>query len=288
MKNKRVISIVFIIVTTLLIACSDTTDDAVEEERIVPVETTTVSKGDLVVEKEMYGRISPNKITPIMIEQPGEIDELAVENGDQVEKDDLIAKVMTPAGLQNIRAKEDGEIAELNQVEGDMLTGEDPLAIILDLEHVKVEFTVTEKDRSLFKKDDEFKMDINDESYDVTIKTIHTSPDDTGLYPIEATAKNKDDELIPGMIAKMNVPEKRIKKALIVETAAIIEEAEETYVYVIKDDEAIKTDIKVIQSQSDRSAIEGDIEEDAEIVVDGQITLSDGQKVEIVEGENES
>lgn len=288
MKNKGMLSIVIVVATMLFAACGDADDDTVEEDRIVPVEVTSVSKGDLVLEKELYGRISPNKATPIIIDQPGEIDELDVENGDQVKEDDLIAKIKTPAGLQNIRAKADGEIAELNQAEGDMLSGEDPLAIILDLERVKIDFTVTEKDRSLFKKDDELKMDVNNEEYELTIKTVHTSPDETGLYPIEATAKNKEDELIPGMIAKIYVPEKRVKKSLIVDTAAIIEEAEDTFVYVVKDNEAIKTDVKILQSQSDRTAIEGEIKKDDEVVIDGQITLSDGQKVEVVEEENES
>src|SRR5690625_4749528 len=95
-----------------LIACNEEgTEDEVDDDLVVPVEVSEVDEGDLTIERTVSGRLVPAKTTPIIISQPGEIDELSVENGDQVKEDDLIAKLKTPMGTEEIRATEDGEIA---------------------------------------------------------------------------------------------------------------------------------------------------------------------------------
>jgi len=80
----------------------------------------------------------------------------------------------------------------------------------------------------------------------------------------------------------MKVPEKRIKQALILPTEAIVEESDETFIYIMKDDKAVKTKIKVKETQSDKTAIEGEVEKGDQIIVNGQLTLSDGDKVKVV------
>src|SRR5699024_12129207 len=112
------------------------------------------SEGDLVIEKAFYGKAEPNKTAPIMLETPGEIDTLEVEEGDKVEEDDIIAKVKTPAGTQNIRSPKDGTVVNIDASEGEMASGEEPLAINADMEKMKISFEVSTADNSLFKKED--------------------------------------------------------------------------------------------------------------------------------------
>lgn len=275
---------------TVLVACQENEEDqeSAKEDMIVPVEVTKAEEGDLTVEKSIYGRMAPFSSTPVMPNNPGEVDELKVQNGDKVEKDDHMATISSPAGKQNIYASKAGEIANLEVEEGSITPEGEPLAVILNMEKVKINFSVTSDVRTLFKKDEEVKAIVDSEAYKAKVKSVAVSPDDTGLYPVEATLENEDEDFIPGMVAVVKVPQKKVKDTIILPTEAIIEEREGSFVYLIKDDEAVETEVEIMETQSDKTAIKGDIKKGDQVVVNGGLTLSDGAKVEIVEEGNES
>lgn len=259
-----------------------------QEENIIPVETVEVTEGDLVIEKSLYGRTEPTRLTPIMVQMPGEIDDLEVENGDQVEEGDIIATLKTQVGKQNIEAPRKGEVIQLESEEGDLVTETEPLAMIIDLTEIKVNFTVTSHLRSLLEKESKLTTEINDEKYTAEVTMVGTMPDETGLYPVEAKIENEDNKILPGMIAVMQIPEKRIKQALILPTEAIVEESDSTYIYLVEDDSVVKTEITVLETQSDKTAIEAEIEIGDQVVINGQLTIEDGSKVNVVKEGNQS
>src|SRR5690625_4810882 len=113
MKMRKILlSLTAILLIAMLAACNDDKEESGEKEgeTVTPVEVADITKGDLVIEKSFYGRAEPNKTSPIMVQMPGEIDSLEVEEGDEVKEDDLIAKLKTQAGIQNIRASKEGLI----------------------------------------------------------------------------------------------------------------------------------------------------------------------------------
>lgn len=287
--KKVALRIAAVLLIGLFTACSQNDDTTKEQEDLtILVETVEATEGDLVIEKSLYGHTAPKGTTPIMIQMSGEIDELKVENGDQVEKDDLIAILKTPAGLQNIKAPKSGEVVQLSVEEGDIATDAEPLAMIVDIEKIKVNFSVTSKIRSLLEKDATYTSVIEDQEYETEVTSIDVMPDETGLYPVEASVENEDGDVLPGMVAVMNVPEKRIKSAIILPSAAIIEESDGAFVYVIEDGRAIKTEITITEAQSDRTAIEGEVNAGDQVVINGQLTLDDGSKVKVVKEGNQS
>lgn len=287
MKKLMAASAVLLLIG-ILTACSgeEVTTDETEDET-VPVETVEAKEGDLILDKTLYGRSEPKSTKPMMVENPGELDSLQVENGDKVDKDDEIATITSPAGEQTIKAPQKGEVANLEASEGDMVSDEDPLAVIADTETMKLTFTVTSDIQDLLEKDKEYKAKVNDEKYNAKVTSIASMPDDTGLYPVEAEVDNDDGDILSGMVATMVLPEKRVKEAIILPTEAIVEDSDDTFVYVIEDDEAIKTDVDVTEAQSDETAVEGEVKKGDQIVVDGQSTLSDGDQVNVVKESGE-
>src|SRR5690625_7256925 len=91
---------------------------------------------------------------------------------------------------------------------------------------MKVQLTVTSTVRSLMKLDDTVTTLIDGDEYKVEIKSIGKIPDDTGLYPIEGIVDNKDKKLLPGMVAKVTIPQNKVKDAIVVPTEAIVEESD--------------------------------------------------------------
>jgi len=285
---KKVLwSMAAILMIGILAACNENEEEneTEEEERVVPVEVAEAKEGDLTVENTIYGRTEPNRTTPVMAEVPGEIDTLEVENGDTVEEDDLIASIDTPAGLQNIRADRPGQITNLNYSEGDMLTNEEPLAVIADLETLKITAGVTAQVRDLFEKDDAITITIDGVETEGEITSVGNMPDDTGLYPIEASVENEDEDFLPGMIAILSVEEIVVENTILVPTEAVLEASEESYVYIVIDDEAIRRSVTVQETQSEETALEGDIEAGDQVVTNGQLILTDGAQVNVSKGE---
>lgn len=288
--RKLFLTMAAITLISVLAACNqneDTSEDG-KEETATPVETAKVEKGNLVIEKQLYGRTTPASTTPITLQNPGEITELKVENGEMVEEDDLIATIKTARGNQNIYASKKGEIAQLNAEEGSMVSNSEPLALIADFDSMKLNFTVTTDTLDLFEKEDSFTATIDGEEYDAEITSISTMPNDMGLYPVEATVKNKDDAVLAGMIAVMNVPESRIKDTIILPTEALVTESGETFVFVIENEKAVKKNVTVKETQSAETAIDGEVKAGDQVVTNGQLTLTDGSEVNVVKEGNKS
>lgn len=280
----RIMLPIGILAVLVLSACQNEVDDTneAEEDRKVPVEVVQASIGDLVVERSVNVRTSPAEMTPIMVTTPGEIVELYIENGDQVEEDESVASIQTRVGKQTIKAPRAGEIMQLKAKEEDLISEEDPLAMIVDLDDMIAQVGVTHTIRALLKQDMTVEALIEGETYDATITSISQLPDDTGLYPIEAMIKNDDHIILSGMIAELRIPEVREEHATIVPTEAVIEESDGDFVFIVNDDQAVKMEVSILDMQSDQTAIEGDINEGDQVVVNGQITLADGVRVNVV------
>lgn len=282
--KKTILSLTAILLIVMLAACNDEENEQQDEkETVTPVEVGEITKGDLVVDKSFYGRTEPNKTTPVMVQTPGEVDSLEVDEGDEVKEDDIIAKLKTPMGTTNVRASKDGTIVNLEASEGDMVSDEEPLAIIADLDTMKLTFEITSSDHALFTKEDKRKLILDDEEYEAEIIKVGSMPGETGLFSVKATVDNEDGNILPGSVIKMNVPTKRVKDSLIVPTEAIVEEDDQTFIYIVDNDRAIKTEVTVKESQTEKTAIDTEAKKGDQVVTKGQLTLSDDSKVNVVE-----
>ncbi|WP_368855434.1 HlyD family efflux transporter periplasmic adaptor subunit, partial [Virgibacillus salexigens] len=90
-----------------------------------------------------------------------------------------------------------------------MASTEEPLAIITDLQTIQLNFIVTSDVRGLVEREDKLNVDIDGNQYKAEVSSVGTMPDDTGLYTIEATVNNDEEDLIAGLTAKLHIPEER-------------------------------------------------------------------------------
>lgn len=286
--RKLFLSILILVVMALITACN-TKDEETEskEEIITPVETEEVITGDFAVDQTMYGNVSPLKQTPVLLEQPGEVRTLKVENGDNVKKDDHIATIKTPMGNKSIYAPTDGVVANLNVQEDAFQSNEEPLMVIVNLEELKATFNVTSATRNKFKKDKKVNIHIEDKKYEAKVLPIDTLPNESGQFVIEAKLDNKDEDILPGMNVKLILSDKRVKDTLIIPTEAIMTEVEESFVFIVSDNKAKKVMVEIKETQSDITAIDADdLNKGDQVVVKGQFTLKDESKVEVVKEGN--
>ena len=277
-----------------LAACTNDTEETEEqEERVTPVEVGQVTQGDVTVEKSLYGRSTPKQTTPVMIPIAGEVDTIEVANGDQVEEDDLI---MTVIAAQTGREMEvvapvDGVVTNMEAAEGDMISNSNPVAVIAKLAELTIQVDVTANNLNFFENDKEVNVHFSgdEETSVATVDSVSSLPNNTGLYPVKLTVDNPDYQWKAGMVAVLTLNEKTIADTLVIPTTALIEEEDESFVYVVEDNDTVsKTIVTVIETQSDVTAIEAELEEGGRVVTSGQLTLTDGSKVSLNEEGSES
>ncbi|MGP4077133.1 efflux RND transporter periplasmic adaptor subunit [Halobacillus sp. K22] len=191
---------------------------------------------------------------------------------------------------QIITAPATGEIASLEATEGALVTNQQPFATIVGLNPMTVTASITAEQLSLFNNGDEVEVEIStfDEKVTSTVESVSSVPDDTGLYPVEATVDNDEENIKPGMMATFLLPETVVENSLVVPTDAVMEEGNESYIYHVVDGEAVRVNVEVVEAQTDRTAINAELPEDAQVITTGQLTLTDGGKVTIMEEDEQS
>ena len=100
-----------------------------------------------------------------------------------------------------------------------------------------------------------------------------------GTFRATATIDNEFDELAPGMFARFTIAYEKHAEAMVIPTQALVEEDEQTSVYVVSNGEVTRRQIETgIESDGQVEVLSG-LTGDEQIVIVGQSTLRDGSKV---------
>ncbi|WP_080872442.1 efflux RND transporter periplasmic adaptor subunit [Oceanobacillus timonensis] len=287
--KKRIGAIGLVLMLLFLAACTEDDNESAEEtqeEGVTSVQAEEIEKGDLTRERTFHARLEASGMTPVMIEQPLEVDALEVNIGDTVEEDETIATLTLDGNTQSVDAPEAGEIIQIQAEEGENIDPEEPFIMIADTDEWKATGNASESILNLLNIEDEVTVTVSGEEKTGTVTNMDKVPDDTGLYPVTAALEAGDASFVSGAAAKIAVNETVESDALLVPTEAVVENAGESFLFVVTDeDTAEQREISVVTMQSQQTAIEGDVEAGEEIVITGQSGLEDGDAVEVVKGE---
>jgi len=116
-----------------------------------------------------------------------------------------------------------------------------------------------------------------------TIAMIENAVDPTtGLATVRASMPNEDELLWPGTLVSVQVT-LRTEDAVVVPTAAVQVSQQGNFVYVVKDDVATVTPIKVARLLGAETVIESGLSDGDVVVVDGHLLLVNGSRVTVRE-----
>ena len=117
-------------------------------------------------------------------------------------------------------------------------------------------------------------------TYNATVARISPTIDmRNGTFRATAFIDNSSGELAPGMFARFSIAYDEHPDALVIPRAAVIEEDDQTSVYVVADGSVSRRTIEVGIESDDLVEVVGGLDGDEEIVVTGQSSLRDGSKV---------
>jgi membrane fusion protein, multidrug efflux system len=104
----------------------------------------------------------------------------------------------------------------------------------------------------------------------------------TGMATVRATMPNEDELLWPGTLVNAHLT-LRTEEAIIVSSLAVQVSQQGNFVYVVKDNVAHVTPVKVARSLGTETVIESGLNENDVVVTDGHLLLTDGARVTVRE-----
>jgi membrane fusion protein, multidrug efflux system len=116
-----------------------------------------------------------------------------------------------------------------------------------------------------------------------TITMIENTVDpSTGMATMRATMPNTDEVLWPGSLVTVEIT-LRIEDAVVVPTEAVQVSQQGTFVYVVKDNVATVTPIKVSRLFGAETVVESGLSDGDVVVTDGHLLLTNGARVSVRE-----
>ena len=182
---------------------------------------------------------------------------------------------------ETIEAPSKGTVASLSQETGTFVSNDAPLMMLANLDEIKVSITTTQKTRTLFKKDQEVSVEIDNETYTGKVLAIDPLPNENGEYVLDISVDNENGKINPGEAAEVTLEKTLQKDKLIVPSEAVITTDEESYVYIIKDSRAKKVKVEVLETQTEKTAIKGELKKGNKVVIKGQTLLSNNINVDV-------
>ena len=185
-----------------------------------------------------------------------------------------------------ISAPISGRLNEIEAKIGDWLGVDEPVAQILQLEVVKVRVGIPESDVAAVLDLDE--ADVIIEALGgrkVTGEKIFLSRQPSTLarlYDLELIVQNPDGRILPGMFARVELVKEVFDEALVIPLYSVINQGDESFVYIEKDNKAEKRHINLGILTEWQIQVTSGLKPGDHVIVDGHRLLDDGQSVEVL------
>lgn len=184
-----------------------------------------------------------------------------------------------------IYAPTNGMVKERKVTAGNYLRNGTPIASIVQVDPLKLIFTVTEKDVGRLKigQDVKFKVDAcPDEAFKGKLNTIYPHLEErTRAMHVEATVPNANRLLKPGFFARVVLYTGPVREAIVIPVTAVVYDGSETKAFTVEADQAKEKRLKTGQKYGEFVEILDGIKPGEQLVVVGQNNLAGGMKVNV-------
>ncbi len=185
-----------------------------------------------------------------------------------------------------ITAPVSGTITTSNFKAGEMIAQSAPAFVISNLGTLEVELQVTDTEVPKFKSGNTLEVKISDIDVKGTVSEVSTVPHaQTGLYTVDIAIDNSNNNFLAGMAAEVKLVDKQSTDTLLITKNAVFEEDGQQYVYVCKDNFAVKTPVTTGLTNIDTIEITSGINAGDVVVIEGLSLIGDGTFLYPVEKE---
>lgn len=189
----------------------------------------------------------------------------------------------------NLYAPSAGTIGELNVEEGETVTMNTLVGTHVSLNRVVAQFGITEREINKISLGQNAKVFVDafpNKTFEGTIENIASVIIGTSrTADVRVRIENPEDQLLPGMFARIKILLYQKKNTLVVPNDALQGKEKEQFVYAISPEEkkAVKTPVVVGYSRVDYAQIDSGIKEGDLVAISGLERLEEGTKVKMIE-----
>ncbi|WP_242966881.1 efflux RND transporter periplasmic adaptor subunit [Desulfosporosinus sp. FKA] len=188
--------------------------------------------------------------------------------------------------LQNttITSPISGTVSTRNVEVGEIASSAAPAFTVINTKTVVAEISVPDTVVTHLQKGQTVPVKIsalNNKTVNGTVNIISPAADKTNSYVVDVDLDNSNNELKGGMFARVVLPQEQKNNILTVPNEAITVEDGVSYVYAVVNNTVNKIPVKVGISNDKVSEIVSGLKSGENVITEGQIFLSDGQKVKI-------
>jgi RND family efflux transporter MFP subunit len=194
-----------------------------------------------------------------------------------------LAAIEDDIGRTVIRAAFSGVVTELRTEAGQWLGRGDPVARLVNLDHVEIRLDVPERYYRFLRPGDAVKSTIDAlGSLELDGKVFAVVPSanaSTRTFPVLIRAGNPERRVAAGMLARVKMTLSTSQDALQVHKDAIVRLPQGQVVYVLDGDTVRAVSVQIGRASGERVEVLGELEPGQNVVVRGNERLMPGQKV---------
>jgi membrane fusion protein, multidrug efflux system len=285
MRYKKILTMIGCVI--LLSGC---TAQKVKEklQEAIPVKVDKIVLQDLYETLDYSGDIKAQDEAVIYPKVSGKIIEKVKEDGALISKGEAICYIdRDEVGLKFQKAPVEstltGTLGRVYVDIGENVTAATPIALVVSADKVKIELDIPEKYLPKITLGQSAKIGVDswlDEQFSGSVTKISPVIDlSTRTAPVEIMIENKEYRLKSGMFAKVQLVIEARKNVPVILKEAIMGHDPDNYVFVVQDEKAVLTKIKLGIRQGPYFEVVQGLKEADAVVVMGQQLLSDGALV---------
>lgn len=300
---KKLIVILIVIVAVILIVYrakvvleQTRLEETKIEKTVTPVEIEVVKKGSLTLSLSLIGDIKGKEEVDIFPKAPGKLVQLKAKEGDQVQKDQVVAVVDRDVDgvkfeLVDVTSPTSGVVTKRYLDEGSQVSPPSPgtpLFRVINIDQIKVVVNVVEKDLGQVSLGQEATIKVDAYPEKVFLGRVSLiSPvvnQLTRTADVEIALSNPEHFLRPGMSAQVEISLGKKDNLLLIPAYTILQEGEKKRVFVVMDGKAIPRDIETGISQKGWVEIKSGLAENDSLITSGQFLVRADEPVKIMAG----
>jgi len=213
---------------------------------------------------------------------------------DRVDKENIVAaarldEMKVVIEKCQVRSPEKGVINDRFIEEGEYVLPGTPLFQVVDDSEIKVVLQIPEKDIFSIKRGEKmtFKIQsIKDRTFEGTVSFVAVQADaQNNAFRAELRVSNTDHQLRPGMIARVLFKRGMRKKMVSLPVSAVLPSKGDHIVFLVKEGRAVRRKVKIARLSLTQALIYEGLHRGDVVVVEGNRTISDGQRIKIIDRE---
>lgn len=185
-----------------------------------------------------------------------------------------------------IQASFDGVIGLRSVSEGAYLNAGSPIATLVSINPVKIDFAVPERYQSLLSKEQPvlFRVQGASEEYSGRIYAVEPQIDtDIRSVRCRALCPNPDGRIKPGAFAQVRITLQKLEDALMIPTESLIPDAQNQSVFVVRSGKALSTTVVIGLRTADKVQIVSGLATGDTVMTTGLLQVRPGSVIKVTE-----